>query len=300
MPTTNEHESERSGFGYTDAQDVEIFVYEWAAEDPIGVVQISHGVGEHALRYDAFARALVGAGFTVYADDHRGHGETGRKQHGGDLSRLGRLGPGGLRATEAAILQLTGIARERHPGLPLVMFGHSWGSLMAQRILDRHPRVFDAVVLSGTAYRTPRFLESGDLNAKWRAPGEGGAPANGFEWLSRDGETAERFIADPLCFAADIAKLFGVPDGLRLYGTPRAGLDPDVPILIVSGSEDPLSRGDGVRRLAAAYRRRGVRDVTLRVYPEARHELLNETIRDEVVADVITWITERVAGDRIE
>ena len=296
-------------FTYTDARGVEITAYRWlpgapsndtdviagaldGATGPLGVVQISHGLGEYALRYDAFAQALAANGFAVYADDHRGHGQTGMRQTGGDASRLGRLGPGGLRATEAEILQLTGIIRERHPGLPLVLYGHSWGSLMAQRILDRAPRTYDAVILSGSAYRTPRYLESGDLNRKWRGPN-----ANGYEWLSRDPAVSTAFAADPLCFTADVLKLFGVADGLRLYGTPGPGLAPDVPILIVSGGEDPISRSDGVQRLAAAYRERGVRDVTVRIYPGARHETLNETNRDEVTADLITWITDRVVRD---
>lgn len=306
---------ERSEFRYTDAHGVEIVAYRWGPRGvsndtdviagaldsgaPRGAVQISHGVGEHAKRYESFARALVAAGFIVYADDHRGHGETGRAQWGGDLAKLGRLGPGGLRATEAAILQLTGIIRDEHPGLPLTMFGHSWGSLMAQRILNREPRAYDAVVLSGSSFRTPRFMESGDLNANWRDAQPDGTPANGFEWLSRVPEVAERFIADPLCFAADILKLFGLPDALRLYGTPGAGLAADVPILIVSGAEDPLSRADGLQRLAAAYRGRGVRDVTLRVYPGARHELLNETNRDDAIADIVTWITDRASDQNL-
>lgn len=281
-------------FEYTDAHGIEIFAYEWRASEPVGVVQIAHGIGEYALRYDRFARALVAAGFTVYADDHRGHGETGRAQHHGDLSLLGRLGPGGLRAAEAAILQLTAIARKRHPGLPLVMFGHSWGSLMTQRILNREPRAFDAVVLSGTAFRTPRFMESGDLNAHWKTPGPDGGEPNGFEWLSRDPAISERFVADPLCFEADILKLFGLADGLRLFGTPAAGLAPKVPILIIGGSEDPLSRGDGRRRLAEAYRKRGVHDVTVREYPEARHELLNEINHEEATAEIITWMLEHI------
>ncbi|MBK0417483.1 alpha/beta fold hydrolase [Leucobacter sp. CSA1] len=279
------------GFTYVDAQGVEISVYEWAAEEPVGIVQIAHGIGEHAGRYAAFAQDLVRAGFAVYADDHRGHGETGRRQWGGDLARLGRLGPGGLRATEAAILQLTGLIRDRHPGVPVIMFGHSWGSLMAQRLLNRHPRAWDAVVLSGSAHRSPAGMESGKLNAGWAGP-----EANGFEWLSRDPSVAERFIADPLCFEADILKLLGPADALRLFGTPAAGLAPDIPIHIVAGSADPLSKRDSLRRLADAYRRRGVRDVTLKVYPEARHELLNELGRDEVVADLVTWMLDRVGA----
>lgn len=291
-------------FDYTDAHGVDIRAYVWLPGDegqhndtdviafsafdgqPHAIVQIAHGIGEHALRYDAFARVLAANGFAVYADDHRGHGETGRRQHDGDLSKLGRLGPGGLRAAEAAILQLTSLARERHPGLPLIMFGHSWGSLMTQRIINHEARPFDAVVLSGSAYRTPLMMESGDLNKNWRSP-----QANGFEWLSRDPRTAKAFIADPLCFAADIAKLFGLADAARLFGTPAAGVA-DVPMLIVSGRDDPLSRGDGLRKLADAYRARGVRDVTLRLF-DGRHELLNETNRDDVVAEIVTWMLDR-------
>lgn len=279
-------------FSYIDAHGVEIFAYEWAAEDPVGVVQISHGIGEHAKRYDAFAGHLVEAGFTVYADDHRGHGETGRKQYAGDLARLGRLGAGGLPAAEAAILQLTSIIRERHPDLPVVMFAHSLGSLIAQRILNEHPRAWNALVLSGTAFRTFKHMESGKLNARWAGP-----EASGFEWLSRDPEVARAFADDPLCFDADTAKLLGVADGLRLFGKPGHGLATEVPILIVSGGDDALNRGDGVRQLAEAYRRRGVRDVTVKVYPGARHETLNETNRDDVFADLSTWMLDRVAGE---
>lgn len=282
---------ERSEFTFSDDHGVEITAYAWEAKDPIGMVQIAHGIGEHALRYDAFARHLANSGLSVYADDHRGHGATGMRQHDGDTSRLGRLGQGGLDATQAEVLQLSGIARDTHPGLPLVMFAHSWGSLMAQRILNAHPRAWDALVLSGSAFRTFRHMESGELNANWA-----GAEVTGFEWLSRDPQVAADFLADPLCFPADILKLFGVADGLRLYGKPGAGLAPEIPILITAGADDPLSRGDGLRLLADAYRKRGVRDVTMRIYPGARHEILNETNRDEVFADVTTWIEERIAS----
>lgn len=283
-------------FSFVDANGLEIFCYRWEAENtgadgPIGVVQISHGVGEHAKRYDRFARALTRAGFTVYADDHRGHGETGRAQWGGDLSRLGRLGPGGLRATEDEILQLTALIRDRHPGVPLIMYAHSWGSLMAQRTMNQYPRVWDAVVLSGSTLRTFKHMESGDLNKRWAAP-----DASGNEWLSRDPAVAQAFAADPLCFPADILKLFGVADGLRLFGRPASGLAPEIPILLISGTDDPVGRNDGVRHLANALRNRGVRDVSVKLYPGARHETLNETNRDEVQADLITWMLEEVSS----
>lgn len=287
--------SGRRNFTYTDAHGIEISAYSWAPDpaassEPLGAVQIAHGIGEHALRYEAFARSLTKAGFVVYANDHRGHGETGRRQHNGDLSLLGKLGPGGLRAAEAAIQQLTGIIRSEMPGVRVAQFGHSWGSLMTQRILNEHPRLWDAVVLSGSAYRTPRHMESGKLNAKWAET----ADASGFEWLSRDPAVAAAFIADPLCFEANILKLFGVSDGLRLFGTPGERLAVDVPILIVAGGDDPLSRGDGLRRLADAYRARGVREVALKIYPGARHEILNETHHDDVFSDVATWLLEHL------
>lgn len=290
-------ESSYTSFTYPDAYDVEITVYCWLPDpeetpDPVAAVQIAHGIGEHALRYDAFARYLAKSGFAVYADDHRGHGETGRRQHGGDLSQLGRLGPGGLRATEAAIAQLTGIIRERHPGLKVAQFGHSWGSFMTQRILGDHPRNWDAVVLSGSAYRTLKFMESGPLNARWA--GEPGA--TGFEWLSRDPEVARAFVADPLCFEANILKLFGLVDGLRLFGTPKGRWDASVPLLIMSGTDDSVSRFGKLQPLADAYRALGASDVSLKLYPEGRHEMLNETNRDEVFTDVATWLIERVGS----
>lgn len=283
--------SSRTEFVYRDAHGIQISAYEWAGNaDPVAAVQISHGVGEHAKRYDDFARHLVGLGFIVYADDHRGHGETWRVQYSGDTSRLGRLGPGGLRAADAAILQLTGIIRERHPGLPVILFAHSWGSLMAQRALNDHPRTWDAVVLSGSAFRTSRFMASGNFNRAWA-----GEAANGFEWLSRDDAQVAAYIADPLCFGADVLKLFGVSDALRLYGKPSSGLDGGVSILIASGTDDPLSRGDGLQRLAEEYRRRGVQDVTLKLFEGARHEILNEVNRDEVYASISTWMLEKVS-----
>ena len=278
----------RADSSFIDAHGVEIRTYSWVPEHPHAVVQIAHGIGEHAKRYEHVAQALAANGFAVYADDHRGHGETGRIQTGGVLERLGKLGPGGLRAAEAAILQFSESIKQAHPDLPLTYLGHSWGSLMGQRILNRHPHEYAAVILSGSAYRVPGSMESGDLNKHHKHLG-----TTGFEWLSRDPEVARLFAADPLCFDADVLKLLGLRDGLRLFGKPAAGLDPNMPLLIVSGTNDPLSVGDSIRKLADAYRRRGLRDVTLRTYAGARHEIFNETNRDEVIADVVTWLIER-------
>src|SRR5690606_30476223 len=208
---------------------------EWKAGRPKGIVQISHGLGEHAVRYEHIAQELVNAGYTVYADDHRGHGKTGFDQWDGDLDKLGTLGPGGLRATIEGVRSLTRLIREENSDVPLAIVGHSWGSLLAQIVVNDHPEEYDAVVLTGTAYRTFAHMNSGDLNKRHRHLG-----TTGNEWLSRDPAVAQLFAEDPLCFRASAIKQFGLWDALRLLGRPRRDLSHDVPLLIQVGGDDPF------------------------------------------------------------
>ena len=279
---------------FVDAHGVTIHYYIWRSAKPIGVVQIAHGLGEYAGRYEYLAQELVNAGYSVYADDHRGHGLTGLEQHGGDHTQLGKLGPGGLRATTEAIHQLTAIIRDENPDVPLTILGHSWGSLMVQTLLNKHADDYDAAVLTGTAHRVPGRMNSGNLNTAHQHLG-----TTGYEWLSRDPLVAQAFLEDPLTFYADALKLFGVVDGLRLFGLPSRTLARDIPLLIAIGSEDPLGGEASVRELAKSYVGRSqLSDVTVTIYAEARHEIFNETNRDEVIADLITWLNDRVGGLR--
>jgi alpha-beta hydrolase superfamily lysophospholipase len=279
---------------YTDDYGVIITYYLWPTENARGVVQIAHGVGEHARRYAELAGVLNEAGYIVYADDHRGHGQTGLDQYDGDSSRIGRLGPGGLRAAVAGVHQLSGIIRRAHSGLPLVLLGHSWGSFMAQIIVNQHAEDYDAVVLTGTAYRWPRYLDSGDLNRRHRQLG-----TTGVEWLSRDPAVAAAFIADPLCTTTPLAKLFGLREAVRLFGRPAAGLPPGLPLLIQVGGDDTVGGERSALMLANAYTRRSrLRDIHLIVYPGARHEVFNETNRAEVFADLIAWLGSHVPARR--
>ncbi|MFB2584854.1 alpha/beta fold hydrolase [Herbiconiux liukaitaii] len=281
---------------FVDEVGVEITYHGWTVPHPKAVVQISHGVGEHGARYAPLAHDLNAAGYSVYAADQRGHGATGLAQHGGDRSRMGRLGPGGLRATVDDIRQLgVQIARE-HPGVPLVLLGHSWGSLMVQKLVNTPAlRHYAGIVLSGTAYRLPGSMDGGDLTRKHR-PTDGGA-GNGFEWLSRDPAAQQRAADDQLMFPAEVLKLFGLADALRLFGRPARRLDADVPLLILVGSDDTLGGPKSAAKLRDAYRERSkLSDVTLTVYEDARHEVFNETNRDEVVADLVAWLDTRIAG----
>lgn len=283
----SEASQERS---FTDAYGIEIVFDQHPAAAPArGVIQLLHGVGEHAGRYARLIEALTASGFIVYADDHRGHGRTGMRQHG-DASKLGRLGPGGLRAAKAACWQLTQIIRAENPGLPLVILGHSWGSFLTQMLLNEHPDAYDAVILSGSALRVPGSLNSGDLNAPWRG-GDGG----GTEWLSSDPAVGQAFLADPLTTSEPLMKLFGPLDAARLIGRPARDLGVDPPMLIMVGRDDTVGGPRSVHRLADAYRNRsGLSDVTTLVYPGARHEIFNEVMQEDVRADLLAWLDRHI------
>lgn len=275
---------------FIDADGVAIHYHRWPVQSPRGVIQLAHGLGEHALRYDYLVAALARAGYEVWADEHRGHGATGLEQWEGDFSRLGRLGPGGLSSTIRALRDFRQVIAEARPGVPTVYLGHSWGSLMGQILLNRgFASELDAIVFTGTTYRMPGFMNAGDLNA-----GHAHLGSTGAEWLSRDPEVWQQWTDDPLTFVADTLKLFGPIDAAKLMGRPKKS-PLAIPMLLMVGSDDSLGGERGVRRLEKAYRERaGMTDVTVMVYPDARHEVFNEINRDEVIADLVDWLDRRL------
>jgi alpha-beta hydrolase superfamily lysophospholipase len=267
-----------------DPDGVSIVCYSWEVPSPRAIVHIAHGVGEHALRYAHVARALNTAGYSVVGDDHRGHGATGQGHLG-----LGVLGRGANRPVFAAVEAVSREVRAQHPGVPLVLLGHSWGSLIGQKIVARDPALYDGVVLSGTSLAVPGVINAGDLNKRWRGP-----TSTGFEWLSRDEAVARDFAADPLTFDVNEVHPYTKLQALQLLGRPPRHLPPDLPILVQGGSEDSLGGVRGMTRLADSYRRRsGLWDVSLMIYPGARHEIYNETVKDDVLADLVAWLDAR-------
>ena len=276
---------------FIDAHGITI-VYDLhpAKTTPRAVVQFAHGYGEHAGRYEKLFDALTSHGYTVYADDHRGHGRTGTLQHGGDAEKLGRLGPGSVRAAADAVAQMSERIREEHPTLPLVLIAHSWGSFIAQIILNRHHDWHDAVVLSGTVLRQLGSVHLGDLNKRWAGP-----EATGMEWLSRDPEVVQAFLDDPLTTRVPMAKNFGLLAQLSMMGLPSRKLRPETPVLLMVGRDDPVGGPVSVHKLADAYRKRSkLTDVTTLVYPEDRHEIFNEPDQAEVRADLLAWLDARI------
>lgn len=272
---------------FQDSYGVEIVFYEWPVADAKGVVQLAHGLGEHARRYDHVAAALNRAGYAVYADDHRGHGLTGLGQRArGEIKSQGNLGEGGMPATVAQVHKLTELIRTENPSLPIFLIGHSWGSMLAQRVIRHHARDYEGVVLSGSTLMLPGIAPSAGFNKKWdKIPG-----SNGKEWLSRDPEVGRKFNADPLIFPETAIAVFGIKNVSQLLGVPNKKLPSNLPVLLIAGSDDPLGGERGNKLLMNAFRRAGVQDVTLIVYPEARHEVFNELNKEEVIADVVDWL----------
>ena len=275
-----------------DLFGVDVVFYEWPVAYPKAVVQIAHGLGEHARRYDQMAAVLNRAGFSVYADDHRGHGQTGlgqieRKQ----IKKLGNLGQGGMDATFQQVLDFSKLIKSENPGKPLIFVGHSWGSFIAQKVINKSSDLYDAVVLSGSALTMPGYLATGDFNKVWKKlPG-----STGYEWLSRDIEVQKKFVADPLTFLAAAMQIFGVANSLKLFGTPSKNVRSDLPILVQVGEADPIGGEYSNKALVEAYRKKaGIRDIELLVYHDARHEIYNELNKDDILQDLIKWINIRI------
>ena len=277
--------------------DVSLFVRHWPAPRPSrAVVQIAHGMAEHSARYARLAAALGAAGYDVYAHDHRGHGRSVRS-----ASELGHFGPDGWNALVDDLVAVGEAIDARRGGSPRVLLGHSMGSFALQQYLVDHSAEIAAAVLSGTSAVDVLFGGAGPADAPLASIGESQAfeGRTDFDWLSRDPGEVDRYVADPACgfepdaeavadmAAAAVARPAG-PDALTAVRS-------DLPILLMSGSDDPLSGNMALVELVAQrYRDAGVRDVTVLGYEGARHELFNETNRDEVTADLVSWLDEHV------
>ncbi len=291
-----------------------LFVRTWLPDtDAKGVVQLAHGMAEHSGRYERFAQALTDAGYAVWIHDHRGHGETaGREEDRGYFAD-----DHGWDTVIEDMHTVAEAARVAHPGLPFFFFGHSMGSLLGRDYVTRYGQHLDGAVFSGTGgdqgllgrageaiakvesrirgrratSKTLNFLTFGSFNKPFR-------PARtDFDWLSRDPAEVDRYVADPRCGEIFTAGFFA--DLLHgVNGLPKLAdkVPTDLPLLIISGDQDPVggTQGDGVREVANDYTAAGVRDVTLKLYPQGRHELLNDVVRDDVTSTIIDWFDDHL------
>jgi alpha-beta hydrolase superfamily lysophospholipase len=295
-----------------------VAVYKWPAPDAPSkaVVQIVHGLAEHAARYDRLAKALTQAGYAVYASDHRGHGQTstGPRELGHFADRDG---------FERIVEDVYAVNRQivaEQPGRPVVLLGHSFGSFITQRYLALHGDSIQAAVISGTTAGAAALLKvalgiakmerlrlgarsTSTLLQKLTFGGYNNAfkpTKTEFDWLSRDVEEVAKYVADPLCgFAVTTQSWVDLLSGMIANedSALRARVPKHLPIYIVSGAVDPTGRASqGPKALAAAYESAGLDQVTLRLYPDGRHELLNETNRNEVTSDLIAWLDAHISS----
>lgn len=290
---------------------------------PRAVIQLVHGMAEHTGRYKRFATAAVARGIAVVADDHRGHGATisapDEQGHTADTDGWARVLEDLTHVREAINVSW--------PGVPVILLGHSWGSMLVRgwvaRLARRDAAAGNGLALAGLvvmgvdadlgllgrvgavlaraemSLRGPRHVSTA-LNrassSRWSTPFE--PRRTDFDWLSRDESEVDAYIADPLCGFVGTSAFFrdAAIGGIEVNRKASFEAIPrDLPVLVLSGAADPVGdMGRGVRRVATAMRRAGVRDVTLRLYPGARHELLNETNRDQVTDELLTWVEEHL------
>jgi alpha-beta hydrolase superfamily lysophospholipase len=298
-------------FFLSASDGVKITVHRWIPDGrPAGIIQISHGMAEYAMRYDRFAEAAVAENFAVYAADHRGHGETA-----GSLAKLGYLADrNGFERVVEDQRELTAEIRKNNPSISVILFAHSFGSFIAQMYIEKYGDGLAGCILSGTRGPDPATVLGGRIMAFLVCLFSGkkkpsplltrlsfGAcnkrisnPASVNSWISRDESEVEKYDASPwtgfICTAGFYLDLMR---GLSLIHRPAAMdlIPKGLPIFILSGTDDPISQyGKTVQALAGIYKGIGIKNVQLTLYEGGRHESLNETNRDEVTRDILSWI----------
>jgi len=286
----------------------------WLPEgEPKAVVQIVHGIAEFVERYDTFANYLTSLGYAVVAEDHMGHGQS--------INGEGIQGyfHGGWFTAIEDTMQLMKDTMAAYPGVPYVLFGHSMGSFMARTILCKYPDSgISAAVICGTGWQ-PTFAlpamiklvelickKTGETKPSEKLQGivfgsynkKVEHPRTPYDWLTRDKEIVDAYIAHPLCgFTASCGLLREMVKSFLYIQTPAnlAAMKKDLPVFFIAGGDDPVgSYGKGIHQSGEAFKKAGMLDVSVKIYPLGRHEILNEINKEEVFADVADWIGKKL------
>ena len=302
-------------FHYPSARDgCSIHALEWAPEGPPrGIVHLVHGISEHIGRYDETARFLAEHGFLVCGEDHLGHGRTVTD------GSYGFFAPeNGWTLAARDVRALRKLEGARHPNLPYFLLGHSMGSFLTRTYLILWPGTVSGAVLMGTGQEPAPLVALGKrisaLECRRLGP-RGVSPLvhtlslgaynrrfrpsrTPSDWLSRDPAEVDAFLADPLCQSRPTVSLFrDMMGGLQLIARrdQLARMDPSVPVCFLSGQEGPVGgMGRGVEQVVRMFQDAGCRDLSLHLYPGARHELFHEQNRREVWADLLDWLEDRL------
>lgn len=295
-------------FIFSAPDDQQIFCHHWPAASPKAIVLVIHGGSEHGGRYDALARALNQRDYSVYAEDHRGHGRTGEIN-----GKLGDMGPANAfeRVCED-VLALAERAATETPDIPLIILGHSLGSLVTQRLLLQHSTLFTAAILSGSpdifavasaadlVHAEVQRLGRGEVSDVLEAgivAGFNAAFPNESEphaWLSRDARQRQLYEDDPLCgfpLCASAWQDLIAAMMVTIEAPVVAAVRKDLPLYILSGEKDP-AHGDwrAIHRLEDNYRQAGLTNISIKKYMGGRHEMFNEINRKEVTEELLEWL----------
>lgn len=303
-------------FTFNDAEGVTITVHRWLPEEgtPVkAVLQVAHGLAERAQRYERVAAQLTQSGYVVYANDHRGHGFTA-----GTPERVTHIGRGGFDRMAEALALLTDRIRSDYPGVPVFALGHSMGAFLTLLYMERYQDKADGIILSGTKGRQTLLHNLGFVLARLFSAIQGRTHCNRllnwlttgqynlffrpnrtkYDWLSRDEAEVDAYAKDPLCNV-------GITNECIMYMT-KGLLDahrPDqlqripksLPVYLFAGDKDPVGgMGKSFLWLVHELQRQGLQDVSHKLYSDGRHEMLNETNRDEVTKDLLLWLEARV------
>lgn len=304
----------RTDIWYDSKGAGKIHACQWSPEgQPKAIVQILHGIAEFAERYDTFANYLTSHGFLVVAEDHMGHGQS---INGEGIQ--GYFHGGWFTAVEDS-MELMRRTRTEYPGVPYVLFGHSMGSFMARTILCKYPDSgIHAAVICGTgwqpAFALPALIrvidglckKDGETQPNEKLQGmifgsynkKVEHPRTPFDWLTRDAKIVDEYIAHPLCgFTASAGLLREMMKGIYFIEQPGnlAAMRKDLPVFFIAGGDDPVGPyGKGVQKCAEVFRKSGMMDVTTKIYPLCRHEILNEINKEEVFEDVRRWMEKKL------
>jgi alpha-beta hydrolase superfamily lysophospholipase len=304
-------------FTFKTSDGEKIFTYRWMPDNASsikGVVQIAHGMAEHAKRYDRFAEALTKAVYAVYANDHRGHGKTAGAQE-----RAGYFADeNGWAKVVEDMHTLTGIIKKECPKKPLFLFGHSMGSFLSRHYAMLYAGELAGLILSGTGGDPGALGKIGLFIASIEAKLKGkkaksemmtklsfGAFNSAFkpnrtdyDWLSRDNAEVDKYVNDAWCGRVFTTGFFcDMLGGIGYINKKEniANIPKSLPIYLFSGAKDPVGTNTkGVTQAYKALKDAGVGDLNLKFYDDGRHEMLNEINRDEVFKDVITWLNKHV------
>lgn len=283
-------------------------------ECPKAILQIEHGVAEHIERYVPFAEKMAEKGFAVFADDHLGHGKTVNSRE--ELCWFSERNGWELICQD--VLKLRSIATEMFEDIPFVLMGHSMGSFMVRTVAMENSNLIDALIISGTGHQSGLIIKLGKMVANLEKSMIGSKGISNlvdgmafgaynkkfspnrtkFDWLSRDEKEVDKYIADDLSGnKATVGLFYDMLCGLDVIRKPQnvSKIRKDLPIYMFSGDKDPVGdMGKGTKTVYNLYKACGILDVTLNLYPEGRHELLNGPDRELVIKDLTDWLNTKI------